>query len=89
MSKALAITKAQRRQIEAAADVLKPWGLTWSAEQGGKHLIMKVGGPKGGEWRLVIACPPRDPDNAIDHTRQKAKRLVHEINDRAGVYAIR
>jgi hypothetical protein len=89
MSKALSITKSQQRQIDAAAEMLRPWGLGWSVESGGKHLIMKVAGPKGGVWRLVIACTPRDPDNAIAFARQGAKRIINQINTRLGVYEVR
>jgi hypothetical protein len=53
---------------------------------GGKHLAMIVQGPKGGSYKLAIACTPRNEGDAIDYTRQKAKRLVREMNQRAGVY---
>lgn len=89
MSKALSITKAQQRQIDAAAEMFRPWGLGWSVEQGGKHLIMKVAGPRGGTWRLVIACTPRDPDHAVAFARQGAKRIINAINTRLKLYEVR
>lgn len=89
MSRALSITKAQQVQIDAAAEVFRPWGLGYSLEMGGKHLIMKVAGPRGGTWKLTIACTPRNADNAADLTRQKAKRLINDINQRLGLYGRR
>lgn len=87
MSSRLAITKTQQDQIDAVAEVLQPWGLTWTAEMGGKHLMVRVKGPKGGEWKITIACTPRSNGFAIDLARQKARRVVHDINNRLGLYA--
>jgi hypothetical protein len=89
MSRVVSITKAQQMQIDAAAEVLRPWGLEWTVEMGGKHLSMRIAGPKGGSWRLPIACTPRCAEYAVDVTRQKARRLVNDINQRLGLYARR
>lgn len=89
MSRSLSITRVQRVQIDAAAEVLRPWGLAYELEMGGKHLLMMVHDPKGGRHKLVIACTPRSEGDAIDFARQKAKRLIRDINMRLGVYEVR
>lgn len=86
MSTAVKLTRAERIQVEAAAEVFRPWGLQHTVEMGGKHLTMRIDIPNVGVWRLTIACTPRSADNAVDITRQKAKRLVRDINDRLGIY---
>lgn len=78
------LTKAERRQLEAVEDVLKPWGLTYTLERT-KHLMVVVAGPKGGHWRLTIACTPRDPDDAVDYVRRNARKVVRAINQRLGL----
>ncbi|WP_332772952.1 hypothetical protein [Phenylobacterium sp.] len=79
----LHLTKTERRQVEAAEAVLKPWGLTYTLERT-HHLVMKVVGPKGGNYRMLLACTPKDPDAAVAIARNKTRKLVHEINSRAG-----
>lgn len=78
------LTKAERRQVEAAAAVFAPWGLTHTLERT-RHLVMCVKGPRGGVWRMVLACTPKDADAAVNISRQKAKALVREINSRLGL----
>lgn len=80
----LHLTQAERRQVEAMRDVLKPWGLTSELVHDGPHKCLKVTGPRGGVWRLPFASTPRDADAAETNARQKARRLVRAINGRAG-----
>lgn len=75
------LTKVERGQVEAVAEVLKPWGLAWALERT-HHLIMVLKDRRGGKWRLLLACTPRNAGDAVDIARQKAKRLVREINAR-------
>ena len=82
MSRALHLIKAERRQVDAAAAVLRPWGLAWALGKDGPHLHMLVAGPRGGHWRLTLACTPRDQDEAVRFAERNAKRLVRVINQR-------
>lgn len=84
MSKAIAQTKTVRRQVDAVAEVLRPWGLKWELHAG-HHPVILVSGPKGGVWRLAIASTPKDADAAEQNARQKARCLVREINARLGL----
>lgn len=84
MSSVIHLTKAERRQVEAVAEVLRPWGLAYSLERT-HHLVVKVTGPKGGVWRMLLACTPKDADTAVDVSRRKAKALVQQINARLGL----
>lgn len=85
MSSALHLTKAMRRQVDAIAAELKPWGLRWELANDGPHMMIKVHGPRGGVWRLGFASTPRDQDAAEQFARQKARRLIREINRRLGL----
>lgn len=84
MSSGFHLTRWARLQVEAAREVFAPWGLTSELQQDGGHMYLKVTGPRGGSWRLVIAGTPRDGDHAVQHARQNAKKLLREINVRAG-----
>jgi hypothetical protein len=84
MSTHMRLTRAMRDQIDAIREVLRPWGLQSDLAYDGPHLAVKVHGPRGGVWRLTIASTPRDAANAVGVARQNAKRLVREINSRAG-----
>lgn len=85
MSKGVHLTKAQRGQVDAILEVLKPWGLRSEVVNEGPHMCLKVFGPKGGVWRITFAGTPRDPDTAIITSRKKAKQLVRDINARLGL----
>lgn len=78
------LTKAERRQLEAVDAVLAPWGLHYELERT-HHLIAVIQGPKGGRWRLLLACTPRDDDAAVEMARQKARHVVRQINARLGL----
>lgn len=78
------LNKAERRQLEAVAAVLAPWGLGYTLERT-KHLVAVIAGPKGGRWRCIIACTPRDPDDAVDIARHNARHIVAAINRRLGL----
>lgn len=84
MSKVIHLTKVQRLQVEVMQAELKPWGLASELVNEGKHMALKVTGPKGGVWRISFAGTPRDEGNAINIIRQKTKRLIREINQREG-----
>jgi hypothetical protein len=84
MSSAIHLTKAARLQVEAIREVLAPWGLASQLVNEGPHMCLKVTGPRGGVWRLMIAGTPRDADAAVVMARGKARRLVRQINGRAG-----
>lgn len=81
----IALTKVQRRQVDAAAEVLRPWGLPYTLSKTGKHLKMKVVAPRGGSHSLTIAGSPRDDDNALKMVRSEAQRLVRRINKAMGL----
>jgi hypothetical protein len=85
MSKVIHLTKVQRLQVEAIEAELKPWGLRSQLVNEGKHMCLKVFGPKGGCWRITFAGTPRDEGSAVNISRQKAKRLIRDINARAGL----
>ena len=85
MSKAMTLTKAQQRQVDAIAEVLKPWGLTWVIGKDGPHFHVRIAGPKGGTWKVTIAGTPRDPDHAVAFARQNARRALRDINRRLGL----
>lgn len=78
------LTKAERRQVEAVEAQLKPWGPSYTLERT-QHLVAVIAGPKGGHWRLVLACTPRNADAAIDMARQKTRRIIRDINTRLGL----
>lgn len=84
MSSGFNLTRVERDQLAAVEAVFKPWGLTYVLERT-HHLIAVVTGPRGGHWRLVLSCTPRDDKQAIDHARQKARRVVKDINRRLGL----
>lgn len=81
---ALSLTKIERLQLEIMRQELTPWGLSSAVVMGGKHLILKVWGPDGGVYRLVLACTPRSDGHTLNFARQNARRLVRTINGRAG-----
>lgn len=78
------LTKIERQQLAIMREELTPWGLSSVVARGGKHLILKVWGPDGSAYRLVLACTPRSDGQTLDHARQNARRLVRRINERAG-----
>lgn len=88
MSKQPSLTKAAQRQVDAAAEIFRPWGYAWTVEVGGKHLVMKIVHPRDRRLtgKLVIACTPKDADSAATYARQNARRLLNEINQRVGLW---
>lgn len=78
------LTKIERAQIEVMRQEITPWGLGSAVEMGGKHVVMKVWGRDGSQYRLVIACTPRSDGNSLKAARGSARRLVRLINGRAG-----
>ncbi|ODT88126.1 hypothetical protein [Phenylobacterium sp. SCN 70-31] len=85
MSKRLRLTRAARAQIAAIREVLRPWGLQSEIVNEGPHPGLKITGPRGGVWRLLVASSPRDEGDAVQTAAQKAQRLVREINGRLGL----
>jgi hypothetical protein len=81
---ALTLTKIERQQVDVMRQELTPWGLSTALVMGGKHLALKVWGRDGSDYRLVIACTPRSDGHTLNQARQKARRLVRLINERAG-----
>jgi hypothetical protein len=79
------LNKAERRQLEAVEAELARWGLTYTLERT-KHLIMVVEGPRGGRWRLTLACTPRNADDAVGHARLKARHIIRDINEKLGLF---
>jgi hypothetical protein len=84
MSHAIKLTKVERRQLEAVEAELKPWGLAYTLQRT-HHLIVIVEGPKGGRWRVIIACTPRDADTAVTYARSNARSVIRNINERLGL----
>lgn len=84
MSHAIKLTKVQRRQVEAVEAELEPWGLGYTLQRT-HHLIMLVEGPRGGRWRVIIACTPRDADQAVAYARANARSVIRAINQRLGL----
>lgn len=84
MSSRLHLTRAERLQVDAIREVLRPWGLTSELVNDGPHKALKITGPRGGVWRLSFTSTPRDMGNAVQHARQNAQRLLRQINGRAG-----
>lgn len=85
MSRAIALTKDEARQIDAIVDVLRPWGLPWELAKGGKHLALRITGPDGGRYRLTVASTPRDADQSVHFARQNARKLVRLMNSKVGL----
>lgn len=81
---ALHLTKPQRLQIEVMRQEISPWGLASAVVMGGVHMHLKVWDREGRSHVLVISCTPRDIGHAVNFARQKARRLVRLINERAG-----
>lgn len=80
----VALTRVQRLQLQAARDILTPWGLATAVEMGGKHLLLKVWDRAGHLHKVVIACTPRCDEHSINFMRQKTQRLLRLINAREG-----
>lgn len=85
MSKQISLTKAQRVQIEAAAEVLRPWGLSWELKWNGPHAQLRIIGPRGVSDRVTLASTPRDIDAAACYARTNARKALNRINQRLGL----
>lgn len=80
----LRLTKIERLQLDVMRQELTPWGLPTALMMGGKHLKLKVWGRDGAAHVLIISCTPRNDGMALDHARQKARRLARELAEREG-----
>lgn len=85
MSRAIALTKAEQRQIDVIVEELRPWGLNYEVAKGGKHLAVKIIGPDGGHYRLTVASTPRDADQCVHFARQNARKLLRAMNSKVGL----
>jgi hypothetical protein len=78
-----ALTKAEARQIEAMLEIMAPFGLRAEVRNGGRHKHLVFTLPDQATRRLVIACTPRDADEAVKTARSHARRLRAELIDLA------
>lgn len=72
-------TKAEREQIEAMREALRPFGFTSWVEDKTKHRHLIVVDPGGGQHKLTIVCTPQNDGDAVTYARQKAARLARAI----------
>ncbi len=73
------MTRSEREALVGIEGVLNDAGAPYSIDRG-RHVVVRVVGPDGGEHKLPVAGSPRsDPNCQKNFGRQKAQRLLREI----------
>ena len=73
------MTRAEKRQIEAARVLLDSLGMKWTIGPKKKHACIEIFDSVGDKHRVQIASSPRCEEDAIHYTKQKVRDVITHI----------
>lgn len=73
------MTRAEKLQIEAAAELLDSLGMKWTIGAKTKHTSIEIYDSRNHKYRVQIASSPRSDEAAVHYTKLKVRDAITHI----------